>query len=296
MAAAASRMLSRPTSRDYSVPVRCGGVPLFRLNNKGISSVRCLSDSVADRSAAAVGGCIESRRPTVAVKAVAAPERVVAVEHGVLLKRLLEELRSMVCRLSTAASVALITAARMRPWRYNIQMLLEKGMLDCRFFTLLAVAGSMVGSILCFVEGCFLVSESYVEYFHMLSQHTDTGHMVHLLVEALDMFLVGTAMLTFGASLHVMCVGSRTSAARRLWLPTWVGTRSVLKAKSRVGHAVMMILQVGVLEKFKSIPLTTGLDLACFAGAMLLSSASIFVLSKLSIGTAASAEKSKHIA
>ncbi|KAI4321007.1 hypothetical protein MLD38_034431 [Melastoma candidum] len=291
MAVAASRMLPRRTSNDCSVPVQRGGVPL-RPNNEGILSVRCWTDSAAEGSAMAVGGCVEIRRPAVVAKAIAAPERVIAVEHGVLLNRTLEELGSLLGRLSTAASVVLITAAKMRPLKFNIQALLEKGLIDCRFFTLLAVAGSMVGSILCFIEGCFLVSESYVEYFHMMSQHTDAGHMVHLLVEALDMFLVGTAMMTFGASLHVMFVGSRTSFARRLWLPTWVGTRSVLQAKSRVGHAVMMILQVGMLEKFKSIPVTTGLDLACFAGAMLLSSACIFVLSKLSFGTAASAKKS----
>jgi len=41
---------------------------------------------------------------------------------------------------------------------------------------------------------------------------------------------------------------------------------------------------VGVLEKFKSVPLVTGLDMACFGGAVLASSASVFLLSKLNIG------------
>lgn len=65
--------------------------------------------------------------------------------------------------------------------------------------------------------------------------------------------------------------------------PTWVQMQSVSQAKSKLGHAVTMILQVGVLEKFKSIPLVTPLDLACFAGAVLMSSACIFLLSKLSV-------------
>lgn len=48
---------------------------------------------------------------------------------------------------------------------------------------------------------------------------------------------------------------------------------------------MMMILQVGVLEKLKDIPVVTGVDLACFAGAVLISSASIFLLSRLSAGS-----------
>lgn len=65
-------------------------------------------------------------------------------------------------------------------------------------------------------------------------------------------------------------------------VPRWVEMKSVSDAKSKLGHAVMMILQVGVLEKFESVPLVTGPDLVCFAATLLISSASIFLLSKLS--------------
>ncbi|KAF5942895.1 hypothetical protein HYC85_020537, partial [Camellia sinensis] len=67
-------------------------------------------------------------------------------------------------------------------------------------------------------------------------------------------------------------------------LPRWVGMKSVTEAKSKIGQAVMMTLQVGVLEKFKSVPLVTGFDLACFAGAVFVSSACLFLLSQLSDG------------
>lgn len=66
-------------------------------------------------------------------------------------------------------------------------------------------------------------------------------------------------------------------------LPAWMEMQSISQAKSKIGHAVLMILQVGVLEKFKNVPLVTGLDLACFAGAVIVSSACIFLLSRLSI-------------
>uniref|UniRef100_A0A7C8YVE7 Uncharacterized protein n=1 Tax=Opuntia streptacantha TaxID=393608 RepID=A0A7C8YVE7_OPUST len=72
----------------------------------------------------------------------------------------------------------------------------------------------------------------------------------------------------------------------KLWflmqtMPKWVELQSLSQAKSRIGHAVMMILQVGILEKFKDMPLATSLDLACLAGAVVVSSACIFVLAKL---------------
>lgn len=66
-------------------------------------------------------------------------------------------------------------------------------------------------------------------------------------------------------------------------IPSQVGMNSIMQAKTKIGHAVVMILQVGVLEKFQSVPLVTGLDLACFAGAVFLSATCIFLLSKLSI-------------
>ncbi|KAK3015129.1 hypothetical protein RJ639_006279 [Escallonia herrerae] len=136
---------------------------------------------------------------------------------------------------------------------------------------MLAVAGTLLGSVLCFVE---VIKNAYY------------------------MFLVGTAMLIFGVGLHVMFVGSRNLNAEGSQLPgsnffglfhlkelpAWVGMKSITQAKSKIGHALMMILQVGVLEKFKSIPLVTGMDLACFAGAVLMSSACIFLLSRLSLG------------
>ncbi|XP_022144308.1 uncharacterized protein LOC111014021 isoform X2 [Momordica charantia] len=151
-----------------------------------------------------------------------------------------------------------------------------------------------------FIEkGSFIVAESYLQYFHGLSQKSDQNHTVELLIQAIDMFLVGTALFVFGVGLFAMFVGpEKMKEENRHWnsgsnlfglfymkkLPTWVGMESVSAVKSKIGHAVVMILQVGVLEKFKSIPLNSAADLACFAAAVLISSASIFFLSKLNTG------------
>lgn len=178
---------------------------------------------------------------------------------------------------------------------HHLQLFIEKGILDCRFFTLFAVAGTLIGSLLCFVEGCYLVVESYLHYFIALSQKSDLGHVVQLLIEAIDMFLLGTAMLTFGMGLYVMFVGSRNNVkgdqgpGQNLsyfqTIPSIMGMKSVMQAKSRIGHALIMLLQVGVLEKFKNVPVVNGVDLACFAGAVFVSSICVFILSRLAITT-----------
>ncbi|KAL4584384.1 hypothetical protein LXL04_008984 [Taraxacum kok-saghyz] len=188
---------------------------------------------------------------------------------------------------------------RPRPWSLIVQSLVEKTIMDSRFFAMFGVAGTLLGSVLCFLEGVFLVMESYLQYFQALSHHSDHGHVMYLLIEALDMFLVGTAMLTFGMGLHVMFVGSQASRDNGSTipssnffglfplkeLPSWAGMKSISQAKSKIGHALMLLLQVGVLEKFKSIPLVTGSDLACFAAAIFVSSAGLFLLSRLSVNT-----------
>ncbi|KAJ0954187.1 hypothetical protein HanRHA438_Chr00c23g0853491 [Helianthus annuus] len=199
-------------------------------------------------------------------------------------------------RTQTSERIGLATlrkiVTRPRPWSLIIQSLVEKVIMDSRFFTMLGVVGTLLGS------GVFLVVESYLHYFQAIYHHSDHAHIMHLLIEALDMFLVGTAMLTFGMALHVMFIGSRAAKGNGSLIPpsnffglfylkempSWAGMKSIAQAKSKIGHALMLLLQVGVLEKFKSIPLVTGLDLACFAAAIFVSSAGLFILSQISAG------------
>ncbi|XP_076940206.1 uncharacterized protein LOC143609296 [Bidens hawaiensis] len=102
-------------------------------------------------------------------------------------------------------------------------------------------------------------------------------------------------MLMIGMGLHVMFMSSKDNGSPippsnffglfyLKEIPSWAGMKSIGQAKSKIGHALMLLLQVGVLDKFKSIPLVTGLDLACFAAAIFVTSAGLFILSQLSVG------------
>ncbi|KAF8410609.1 hypothetical protein HHK36_003141 [Tetracentron sinense] len=268
-------------------------LPSFCHNSTSSSTlIRCLNKAGATGDKRVSGN--GERKSTVGVKALVASDVLITSERHTKSDF---HLASLVANFTDALLKILRPALKRKSRGLQAQMLIQKVILDCRFFTLLAVAGSLLGSILCFVEGCFNVLQSYFEYFQMISQRSGQEHVVQLLIEAIDMFLVGTAMLMFGMGLYVMFVGTKNMKGENgKWLsesnlfglfylktfPTWVEMQSISQAKSKIGHAVLMILQVGVLEKFKSIPLVNGLDLACFAGSVLISSACIFVLSRLS--------------
>lgn len=292
---ATARLLRTPTG-----PFSSSGSPSFAAAARTIGCFNLAEPPGGERSGFEREDNHRKRNPKVVVKAAAAAaesERVLTAEPRINGAGV--DLASFMRSAASTALVVLRAAVKRRTKKLNVQRPIEKAIVDCRFFTLFAVAGSLLGSVLCFAEGCLTVIASYVEYFHSMSRMSDQGHVLQLLVEALDMFLVGTALLVFGVSLHVMFVGSQAKREGGPWLsgsnlfglycltrlPAWAKMRSVSQAKSRIGHAMMMILQVGVLEKFKSVPILTSLDLACFAGAVFLSSACVFLLSRLSLGS-----------
>jgi hypothetical protein len=63
--------------------------------------------------------------------------------------------------------------------------------------------------------------------------------------------------------------------------PKWLEIGSLSELKIKLGHVIVMILLVGMFEKSKKVPITSGLDLLCFCVCIVFSSASLFLLSKL---------------
>ncbi|XP_073128362.1 uncharacterized protein [Henckelia pumila] len=293
---AATRILLRasklPTGLGFSKEtVSSSSFPLTGSRNR---TQMCLRDHIelsTDHTPTVGGG----RKP-VMVQATASPSACILISEPKTNK--MEDLATLFANIAKVMSQWLEFVTKQRPWRFHIQMFVEKVIIDCRFFALLAVAGSLIGSVLCCVQGCFLILESYFQYFHAMSKMSEQGHVVLLLLEAIDMFLVGIAMLIFGMAMHIMFVG--TNNRERLEytasnlsnnfslekLSSWIKMRSVMQAKSKIGHALILILQVEVIEKFKYVTTTSPLDLACYAGVVLLSSASIFILSRIALSRA----------
>eukprot|EP01018_Ginkgo_biloba_P033202 Gb_05502 [translate_table: standard] len=178
---------------------------------------------------------------------------------------------------------------------------IEKAIFNCRFLTLMGVVGSLAGSVLCFMKGAVYVYESFKEYFRWCLSHHHSGKVIFLLVEALDVYLMGTVMLIFGMGLYGLFVNtlevpgenstgqvSRTVCGSNLFglfklqeRPKWLEIQSLEELKTKLGHVIVMILLVGMFDKSKKIPINSSLDLVCFSMSILLSSGCLYLLSKL---------------
>ncbi|XP_057964481.1 uncharacterized protein LOC131155406 [Malania oleifera] len=169
---------------------------------------------------------------------------------------------------------------------------IEKVVYRCRFLTLLAVWGSLLASFLCFIKGCTFVVSAFMDYF------VNRGKVIMLLVEAIDVYLLGTVMLVFGMGLYELFVSnldivkslSEENFPQRSSLfglfalkerPQWLEIKSVNELKTKLGHVIVMLLLIGFLDKSKKAVIHSPVDLLCFSASILLSSGCLYLLSKL---------------
>ncbi|XP_071690084.1 uncharacterized protein [Rutidosis leptorrhynchoides] len=175
---------------------------------------------------------------------------------------------------------------------------IEKVIFDFRFLALLAVGGSLAGSLLCFLNGCVYIVDAYKVYWTGCSKGVHTGKMVLRLVEAIDVYLAGTVMLIFAMGLYGLFISnapSNVSPAEDRALkgstlfgmfamrerPKWMKISSLDELKTKVGHVIVMILLVKMFERSKMVTITTGLDLLSYSFCIFLSSASLYILHNL---------------
>nr|XP_016466452.1 PREDICTED: uncharacterized protein LOC107789190 [Nicotiana tabacum] len=169
----------------------------------------------------------------------------------------------------------------------------EKVIYSCRFFAILAVWGSLIGSFLCFIKGCTYVISSFQEYF------TSQAKVILFLVEAIDIYLLGTVMLVFGMGLYELFISNldkgksmsreKSSPYRSNLLgmftlkerPRWLEITSVSGLKTKIGHVIVMLLLIGLFDKSKRAVINSPFDLLCFSASLLLCSACLYLLSKL---------------
>lgn len=137
----------------------------------------------------------------------------------------------------------------------QIEAWLENRIFNCRFLTLMAVVGSLVGATLCFIKGSIFVAESVKVFVHHCIKGLNTGKVIMLLVEALDVYLIGTVMLIFGMGLYELFVDtlilpdgavassllrSRSSSLFGLFplraRPKWLEISSLDEMKTKLGH------------------------------------------------------------
>ncbi|XP_016469687.2 uncharacterized protein LOC107792026 [Nicotiana tabacum] len=175
---------------------------------------------------------------------------------------------------------------------------IERAIFDFRFLALLAIGGSLAGSLLCFLNGCVYIVDAYKVYWSSCVKGIHTGQMVLRLVEAIDVYLAGTVMLIFGMGLYGLFITnvspdvhpSSDRALKQSSLfgmfalkerPKWMKISSLDELKTKVGHVIVMILLVKMFERSKMVTIATGTDLLSYSVCIFLSSASLYILHNL---------------
>lgn len=171
----------------------------------------------------------------------------------------------------------------------DVEAQIEKAIYACRFMTFLAIAGSLAGSVPCFLKGCVYVMGAFTEY-HLHG----SGKVILMLFEAIDMYLIGTVMFVFGTGLYELFISNMDIAKQSSYgsnlfglfrlpeRPKWLEIQSVNDLKTKLGHVIVMVLLVGIFEKSKRITITSCVDLLCFAASIFFSSGCLYLLSRLS--------------
>ncbi|ESQ55435.1 hypothetical protein EUTSA_v10025996mg [Eutrema salsugineum] len=189
---------------------------------------------------------------------------------------------------SASASVTSNSTNRLEALEEGI----EKIIYSCRFMAFLGTLGSLFGSVLCFVKGCMYVADSFVQY------SVNRGKVILLLVEAIDIYLLGTVMLVFGMGLYELFISnlntsesiSHDNASNRSSLfgmfplkerPQWLEVKSVSQLKTKLGHVIVMLLLIGLFDKSRKVAITSVTDLLCISVSIFLSSACLYLLSRL---------------
>lgn len=192
----------------------------------------------------------------------------------------------------------LLDAAFPPSWIERAENGIERAIFDFRFLSLLAVAGSLAGSFLCFLKGCVFIVESYAAFYAMCMRGEHTGKMVLRLVEAVDVYLTGTVMLIFGMGLYGLFISNvatntpphedralQNSSLFGMFLlqerPKWMRIASLDELKTKLGHVVVMILLVKMFERSKAVTIATGTDLLSYSISIFLTSAALLVLRHL---------------
>nr|CAB3455183.1 unnamed protein product [Digitaria exilis] len=182
-----------------------------------------------------------------------------------------------------------------------IETTVERVIFDFRFLALLAIAGSLAGSVLCFLNGCVYIKEAYQVYWSCCVKGVHSGQMVLKVVEAIDVYLAGTVMLIFGMGLYGLFISNTSTdvpseadrALRGSSLfgmfalkerPKWMKITSLDELKTKVGHVIVMILLVKMFERSKMVKIATGMDLLSYSVCIFLSSASLYILHNLHKG------------
>jgi uncharacterized membrane protein YqhA len=131
-----------------------------------------------------------------------------------------------------------------------IETAFETFLFNSRLIVLLAVIGSLAGSLLMFVKGAVRIFQAGAHFIHEpMKAHGEGEELSIALISSVDSFLFATVLLIFAMGIYELFISeidpaSRTADSR----PNWLAIHSLDDLKSAVGKVIVMILIVRLFE------------------------------------------------
>ncbi|MDR1808899.1 MAG: YqhA family protein [Prevotella sp.] len=165
-----------------------------------------------------------------------------------------------------------------------IENVFESFLFNCRFITILAVLGSLLASLIMFVNGSLEVmngiGEFYTVHFSSGGAHgsSEETNLVATLVASVDEYLFATVLLVFSMGIYELFISEIDPASRRSdTRPNWMRIESIDDLKSSLGKVILMVLIVSFFKYSLRIKYENASDLLFLGIGVLLVSAALYL-------------------
>lgn len=129
---------------------------------------------------------------------------------------------------------------------------IEKLLYSTRYLSIIAVVGSIISSVILFIQGIVIIYEGLFEYFK--NEHSQTGsertyELFEQIVSSVDVFLFALVLIIFGVGVYELFVTQVDPVEQNHdSRPSWLRISSVDDLKSSLGKVILMVLIVSFFK------------------------------------------------
>jgi uncharacterized membrane protein YqhA len=167
---------------------------------------------------------------------------------------------------------------KIKAWIENV---FESFLFNCRFITILAVLGSLLASLIMFVNASLEVIHGLHEFYelHLLgTKGHESSDLLTTLVSSVDEYLFATVLLVFSMGIYELFISEIDPASRKSdTRPNWLKIESIDDLKSSLGKVILMVLIVSFFKYSLSIKYNAASDLLFLGIGILLVSAALYL-------------------
>lgn len=128
----------------------------------------------------------------------------------------------------------------------------EKLLYSTRYLSIIAVAGSIISSVILFVQGLVIIVEGLIDYFSNVGHESGSARTYELfeqIVSSVDVFLFALVLIIFGVGVYELFVTQVDPVEQNHdSRPSWLRISSVDDLKSSLGKVILMVLIVSFFK------------------------------------------------